>query len=694
MTRIVSVALVVCSVIFFITTNPHPAFAQDQSANIIVGYVDGHNERVTVSNTLPAATQIFSYVGKSDVSFIEREYFYQQTAIPNDTHWLSEATLSQISAPAAWDYETGNSGVTVAILDSGVDTTHEDLKNNIVTGWDFVDNDSDPNPEYNSSSLAAHHGTVIAGIIGAQGNNSQGVAGITWDISLMPIRVLNEFGVGSSYDVSNGITYAMNNGADIINLSFIGDTSSLAIMKAIQAARNRGVIVIAAAGNNNINLNTTPMYPVCNIGVIGVASVNASGAKSSFSNYGSDCVDISAPGEGVYSTIATGSESTLSGSYSGGWSGTSFAAPHVAGVAALAKAHDPDIQIAQLETLLTSVAYTSISSVNGSLASHLGSGLISALKAVSASSPPLVEGNTILTFPLSGGGPHLRGFTKTGANYMNSFLESSDYHGGGSIASGDIDADGENEILYGLGSGTTSRVRIFTKSGVYESEFLAYSSPENGIRVASGDTDGDGDDEIITVREAGASADIRIFNAQGTIQKRFFSYPASFRGGMSIASGDVTGDGIDEIIVGTGSEGLPRVQVFTEDGVRLYEFFAYGLGFRGGINVATGDVDGDSIDEIITAPIAHGGPHVRTFEKDGTLIGQFFAYGQGFHGGVSVSSADINGDGKDDIITGARRGGGPHVLVWSNPHGTQRISNFFAYGEGFHGGIDVLGLTQ
>ena len=160
-----------------------------------------------------------------------------------------------------------------------------------------------------------------------------------------------------------------------------------------------------------------------------------------------------------------------------------------------------------------------------------------------------------------------------------------------------------------------------------------------------------------------------------------------FRGGANVAVGNLDADLQSEVVTAASTGGGPHLQVFDgETKTPKWGFFAYAQGFRGGVDVATGDMDGDGVDEIITSPISGGGPHIKVFKADGSLISEFLAYAPGFRGGVKVAASDLNNDGMAEIVTGPGKGGGPHVKVFD--YLGNKISEFFAY-ENFNGGIDV-----
>lgn len=252
---------------------------------------------------------------------------------------------ADIDANLAWDITTGSSDVIVAVIDTGVDYNHEDLAGNMwsntgspsgVHGYDFYNDDNNPMDEHG-------HGTHVAGTICAQGNNQVGVAGVAWQCQIMALRFLDADGSGYTSDAISAIEYAVENGAKISNNSWGGEPEfSNGLYAAIQSAATSGHLFIAAAGNGGSdgigdNNDSTADYPssfdLDNI--ISVASTNANDDLSSFSNYGSSRVDLGAPGEDIVSTY------TIAGDYEIA-SGTSMAAPHVAGVAVLVASMHPE----------------------------------------------------------------------------------------------------------------------------------------------------------------------------------------------------------------------------------------------------------------------------------------------------------------------------------------------------------------
>jgi thermitase len=255
---------------------------------------------------------------------------------PDDPLFGQQWHLPQVSAPSAWDRSLGDQAV-VAVVDSGVQCTHSDLSGKCLPGYDFVNQDTNPDDDHG-------HGTHVAGIAGARTDNGRGVAGAGWNVKIMPVKVLGAGGSGSHSAIASGIVWAADHGADVINLSLGGPFTSNTLRNAVLYARNRGAVVVAAAGNDN---TSNPSYPAAYPEAVGVSATTQSDGRASFSNYGT-YVDIASPGAAILSTVRGGSYQA--------WSGTSMAAPVVSGAVALLVAQDSSRTAEQLENLLFSSA--------------------------------------------------------------------------------------------------------------------------------------------------------------------------------------------------------------------------------------------------------------------------------------------------------------------------------------------------
>ncbi len=310
----------------------------------------------------------------------ERNYLVQHWKTPNDPNYAQLWGMAKISAPAAWDVTTGGSGVLVAVSDTGVDCTHPDLAPNCWTnpneiagngidddnngfvddtrGWDFANNDNNPADD-------GSHGTHVAGTIGAAGNDGKGVVGVSWSPKIVGVKFLGANG-GTLWNGAQTVSYAAKIGARVVNASWgcLGASCYASYMvDALNALNAKGGVFIAAAGNNNRNNNdVSPTYPAnyANPNVIAVAATDSNDNLASFTNIGATKVHLAAPGVGVLSSVPGGGYAS--------YNGTSMAAPHVAGAAALYFALRPTATVAELKTnLLASV--DKIAGLNGMVAS-------------------------------------------------------------------------------------------------------------------------------------------------------------------------------------------------------------------------------------------------------------------------------------------------------------------------------------
>lgn len=253
---------------------------------------------------------------------------------------------------------------------------------------------------------------------------------------------------------------------------------------------------------------------------------------------------------------------------------------------------------------------------------------------------------------------------------------------------------GTPSIIAGAGPTGGPHVRVFNTSGNLEESFFAYEEHiRSGVTVASGDVDGDGEKEIVTGPGDSAGPHVRIFKKDGTVKyPGFFAYDERFRGGVNIALGDLDGDGVDEIIAGAGVGGGPHIRVFDVLGNQKLTagFFAYSENFRGGVNVAAGDIDRDGQDEIIAGAGKGGGPQIRVFEGNGELKPiQFFAFHPDFRGGISVASGDFDGDGKDEIVASQASDGEAWIKVYRYNNNQDILGQFNAYGTGVEVGTHI-----
>jgi len=260
---------------------------------------------------------------RSLARYIEPNIGFQVSFTPNDPLWSYQWAPQKINADWAWNKTTGLSSILVALIDTGVDYTHEDLSTNYVPmGYDWVNNDPDPMDDHG-------HGTHCAGIIAATINNSVGIAGLA-QVRIMAEKAFNTEGVGWEDDIANAIIHAVNQGADILSNSWGSPQDSYLIREAIRYAYDKGVLIVAAAGND---ASSTEFYPAAYSEVIAVTATDIDDYPAVFTNFGK-WVEVAAPGVNVLSTF-------LNNSYAFG-TGTSMACPHVAGIAALVWSSFPD----------------------------------------------------------------------------------------------------------------------------------------------------------------------------------------------------------------------------------------------------------------------------------------------------------------------------------------------------------------
>lgn len=363
------------------------------------------------------------------VAYAEPNYIIKINKTPNDPNlgdlWGMQNSTTEgvdIGALQAWDLSTGSKDVVVAVIDTGINYEHKDLKDNVWTnlaekngrpgvdddnngyvddihGYDFANNDPDPMDDHS-------HGSHCSGTIGAKGDDGVGVVGVNWNVSIMGVKFLTASGSGSLEGAIQAIDYATKNHADIMSNSWGGGGYMQSLEDAIKRAKDAGILFVAAAGNDSANNDSQPTYPASyNVdNVIAVAAVDSTGALARFSNYGKNSVDIAAPGVDILSSV-------LNDEYKK-YSGTSMATPHVAGVAALLKAYEPSMTYAQIKQRLLATTRP-LSSLRG----KTQKGLVNAFNALTNQSggvdPNDPESWTKADFSLVSPSPYENNFSQT-----------------------------------------------------------------------------------------------------------------------------------------------------------------------------------------------------------------------------------------------------------------------------------------
>ncbi|CAM4263857.1 S8 family peptidase [Paenibacillus tarimensis] len=315
----------------------------EQELKQIMQAIDGKSARklgythIFTSRTMEAEQLMNYFRDKWNPLYVEPHYLYLTNTrtgetssrdispiIPNDAlYYQYQWNLPVIETEKGWQLSKGNEQVTVAVLDTGVQLDHPDLTGKLEEGLNIV---SETPPEDDVG-----HGTHVAGVIAANVNNSEGVAGMTWNNKVMPVKVLDSSGSGTTYSVAEGIIWATDHGAKVINMSLGNYASAQFLHDAIRYAYDHDVVLVAASGNDNTE---RPGYPAAYPEVFAVAATDSSGRKASFSNYG-DYIDAAAPGATIPSTYPGNQYAALSG--------TSMACPHVAALAALIRSVNPTL---------------------------------------------------------------------------------------------------------------------------------------------------------------------------------------------------------------------------------------------------------------------------------------------------------------------------------------------------------------
>lgn len=295
----------------------------------------------------------------------------------------------------------------------------------------------------------------------------------------------------------------------------------------------------------------------------------------------------------------------------------------------------------------------------------------------------------IITAPGPGGGPNVQVFTRSGKRIVQFMAYDETFRGGVFVTAGDVDGDGKDEIITSPDSGGGPHVRVFDEQGQVQSQFFAFDATmRGGVTIASGDTNGDGTDEIIAANGIGYRSEVKIFSGAGTyLHQTYYPFTDTDHGGVSLATGNFDGDAADEIVMGIRRYGRAWIKIYNNDADRtiVSEFNGFPETFRGGVSVAAGDLNADGVDEVIVGAQAGAGPHVRTFTNTGHPRSyNFFPYPLEWHGGVTVAAFDRDGDGRDDVVTAPsafRTGGRPDLAQYIEVDLSEQRLTAYAYGK-------------
>ncbi|OGH64051.1 MAG: hypothetical protein A2821_03535 [Candidatus Magasanikbacteria bacterium RIFCSPHIGHO2_01_FULL_41_23] len=610
-----------------------------------------------------------------------------------------QTAYEQTGVYRAWDYSTGSADVIVAVIDNGFDTFHPDLQQNVwkntkeipdnkidddhngyvddVWGWSFLDGTNNPQPSV--ANLTAEekkdglfsHGTFVAGVIGAVGNNNRDGVGINWRVKLMNIRVLGNNGYGELAPLGKAIRYAVDNGAQVINVSMVGDKDENTA-SAVKYAYEKGVVVVAAMGNYNGNLNNNLMYPACadaDTGltmVLGVSAVNAERRLASFSNTGSKCVDITAPGVDIGSTVRYSPNDGLSETYVRGWQGTSFATPFVSGAAALVKSIRPEWKAPQIYEALLSTTHHTPANDEAAYAQSYGRGLLQVHRAVAYAMgltipPTMFETSTTNIVSTTMFAVLPKNQKTFSVIWPNSELRDG-YADNSELGAIYERPEAKNiESITAVGVGRDQKIITARPKNKTERQITVYNyrwqeeSNWNVSAKGSVNVSAIWRESGLTIGVAPTTADTQIYwlyDSAGNVLESKAQKIMHNGARVLVGATDVYA------VVGHSAKNKQTINIFNyKDGQIITEFTADEYTALQNTPIvptaALGDVVGNSEPEIILGSALGANDMITIYSANGSLVRSFAPFGNGAGLGATVSLFDADGNGSLDIVTGS-----------------------------------------
>lgn len=642
-----------------------------------------HRVRISESETIETMLNIYRLDPR--VRYAELNYKCYATVVPNDPRYGEQWALPKIQAPDAWDIQTGNSSIILSIIDTGVNYNHEDLtgfKVDTANDTDFVNNDNDAMDDHG-------HGTHCAGIVSANTNNNTGIAGIIWNCTILPLKVLDNNGSGTYASIMDALVYAADQGVDIISMSLSGSGRSTGLSDAINYAFDHDCLIVAASSNGGVG---TLSFPAGYNKVLAVGATDQTDLRASFSQYGPD-LDVVAPGVSILSLALNNTEYVS-------WSGTSMATPYVAGLAGLILSENPSLTNIQVWECIRQTA-NDVGPAGWD--EEYGYGRINAFNAVSAA--PVPKEVAMITSPETYCDYFMTGLItiigiatdnyqiKYGSGFnpttWTTFASGSGAAGERDIGSLNVSSvpSGIKIIKLELSDGTIDQIAV-----VIQKEHLTgwpiYALLGRGSSSIV-DLDGDGDNELLT----GGYNSVYAWHHDGTPVTGWPVASGYTRSAPSVC--DIEGDGDYEIFSGV-YHYSQSMRAWHHDGTLVTGWPQTAYYTRSEVNI--GDIDGDGDLEMLTSGIYFDDVHA--FHHDGTPVsGWPYAFADRVY--TSLSLADLDGDNDlETVVCPSATPGSVYVFNgdatlfpgWPQPAHPQTITQSCAIGDiDGDGDLEIVG---